>query len=446
MVTEWKRPSFGRKVVYGFGDIGGGFVFLFVTSFLTLYYTDVAGISAAFVGTMMLVVRMFDGVSDILMGLLIEKTNTKWGKARPWVFIGSIPLSLSAVLVFSIPSGFSNTEKNIYAFITYWFMAVICFTIVNLSVQAMLPRFSPDQQDRTVVRTIINFMGGFEILGIAILTPKLLEAFGGQTSQKAWTTVVVIYAMLAMICLLICFFGSKEQVPPTVANSAEMSKTPIIPTLKILFKTRCFYLSIFIMVATNLSTSCFSGSLVYYVTNVLGDMNYYGILSAARCLAFLIPAAPFLIKKFGKRRAVLTGLAVCILAEVTVACFASNTLIVVVGMIVRNLAYMPLQAILFTLSAEIVEYIARKDGIRAEGIITSVNSFGTKVGTGLGSAIFGWTLAIGGYNGKLAVQSEFTLSCITVATFIIPAICTLIIFISMFCWNIDKQKIAENNS
>lgn len=439
-VVGAKRPSFLHKVGYCLGDTGSCFVFIFASSFLTLYYTDAVGVSAAFVGTMMLVARLFDGASDIFMGIVIEKTNTRWGKARPWLFIGSIPLCLSLVLLFGMPSGFSSAEKNAYAFVTYFFMAVICYTMVNLSFHAILPRFSPDQQDRTVTRTIGAVLGGAQILLISNITPRLLTMFGGQSSQKAWTTISVIYAVAAIICLMICFFSAKEQLPATIANNAAVAKTPIIPTLKVLAKTKYVYLAIIVMVFMYIYSGCFAGGMVYYAANILGDINYFGPMNTLQFITMMIPIAPLITGKFGRQRSVVVGLAFAVAAGIINVFFSTSMPVTAVCVFLRGLAMVPLNGVLFTLSADIVDYVERKAGVRAEGLITSINSFGMKVGTGLGSAILGWSLALGGYDGSLAVQSGTALNSIVGVTIIIPTICIFIMFIAMACWDIDKRK------
>ena len=141
-------------ILYGLGDVGVNIIWALPSSFLMLYYTDSVGISAAYIGTMMLICRLFDGVSDILMGVIIDKTHTKWGKARPWLLFMGLPLIVSVFLTFHVPGSWSENAQKVYSFVTYFVMSVICYTAVNLAYHSMLPRFSLTSQDRSVTSVI----------------------------------------------------------------------------------------------------------------------------------------------------------------------------------------------------------------------------------------------------------------------------------------------------
>ena len=134
-----KSTSFSEKVLYGLGDVGVNLIWILPSSFLTMYYTDSALLGASFVGTMMLICRLFDGISDIFMGMIIDKTKTKFGKARPGLVFMGAPLILSVVLAFYVPAGISGGAKQVYSFVTYFIMSVICYTAVNLAYHSMLP-------------------------------------------------------------------------------------------------------------------------------------------------------------------------------------------------------------------------------------------------------------------------------------------------------------------
>ncbi|MBP3217952.1 MAG: MFS transporter, partial [Lachnospiraceae bacterium] len=219
MAKEKKERPFGtttagERLVYALGDLGSNFVWTFVSSFLTLYYTDSVLLSAGLAGTIMLICRIFDGVSDIGAGLLIEKTHSKRGKARPWFGATIIPLVLIQLLVFNVPSSLGSGAKIAWVVITYFLLTVVAYTLNNVSYHAMLPRISLTSEDRNKVsslRGIFSFIAG---LLLAILTPRLLAAGGGEKVQGAWTRVVVIYCILAFVFEGICFLGTKEKIAP----------------------------------------------------------------------------------------------------------------------------------------------------------------------------------------------------------------------------------------
>ena len=169
-----------EKLLYSLGDVGVNLLWILPTSFLTLYYTDSVGMNAAYIGTMMLICRLFDGLSDILMGTIIDKTRTKWGKARPWLLFMGLPLVVSVLLVFSVPQNLTETGRKIYSFITYFVMSVVCYTALNLSYHALLPRFSLTSQDRSIVSVIRSIFAMLATIIVMSFTPKLIETFGGE--------------------------------------------------------------------------------------------------------------------------------------------------------------------------------------------------------------------------------------------------------------------------
>ena len=168
--TTWKE-----RIGYSIGDVGVNLVWILPSSFLMLYYTDSAGISAAFIGTMMLICRLFDGISDILMGILIDKTHSRLGKARPWLLYMSLPLMLSILAVFYVPPFLGSDGQKVYSFITYFLMSVVCYTAVNLSYHAMLPRFSLTSQDRSIVSVVRSVFSLLATIVVSTITTMLLS-------------------------------------------------------------------------------------------------------------------------------------------------------------------------------------------------------------------------------------------------------------------------------
>ena len=155
--TSVQKVPFGEKIAYGLGDAGCNFIWTTVGMFLTVYYTDKVGISAAIVGTIMLLTRLLDGVSDLVMGNIVDHTHTRWGKARPWVGLMAPLMGLGLILLFNVPGGLSGGGKVAYASITYVLLAVVIYTACNLSYGTMMSYMAPDQQDRTVLSSVRFF-------------------------------------------------------------------------------------------------------------------------------------------------------------------------------------------------------------------------------------------------------------------------------------------------
>ncbi|MDR0877127.1 MAG: MFS transporter [Treponema sp.] len=431
-----------EKLFYGLGGAGGNFAWIFTSSFLTLYYTDSVGISAAFVGTMMLVSRLLDGVSDIIMGIVIEKTNTRWGKARPWILFGSIPFAISLILVFTVPVGLSVIGKNAYVFISYVLFTVILYTIVILAYHAMVPRFSLDQQDRAVISSVRSMMNLGSRLIIVNLTAPMLMKFGGMKSQHSWTIVASVYAILTLAGLLVTFFGVKEKMSLSREPDNEApKKIPVRTAIKPLFHNKYFFISALMILVFYISNGSGGGS-IYYCRDVLGNANYYGIMATATMIPMLIgtPLAPLFFKKFGKNRTLKVGFTISIVTGIIQLLNAYNFPAALICSAIRNMALIPFNVAIFTFAGDIVDYSEWKTGLRTEGFVSSANSFGTKVGTGLGSALLGWLLAFGKYDAALSAQPQSAINSMIAITIGIPLTVAIVCFALLMFWDIDKYR------
>lgn len=436
-----------EKFSYGMGDVGCNFIWSFASAFISFYYTDSVGVSIAFVGTMMLLARVFDGFSDIGMGIIIDKTNTKYGKARPWLLFACIPFAISLILVFNVPASFSDFAKGIYIYITYFFMAVICYTIVNLAYHAMLPRITVEPKDRITITVVRSMMVMVAIMVINSITNPLLEVLGGNTNQSAWSKLVFIYAIIALACLLLTFFIVKEKVGNTENSEGKKhSDVSIKSALKVILKCRYFYIAAFVFFLQYFSSGVTSGVGIYFFKDVIGNTNLFGIISIIGVIPMvtLMPFMPRVFAKFGKRNTMVCGLVIiCVSSvlqyiglmaeEININLYFATTALKAIGGV-------PIQAAIFTLAADVVDYTSWKDGVRVEGITTSINSFGMKVGTGLGAAAMGWILQFGKYDGKLAVQPDSAIAAMKFISVGIPLIVSLLFIFMLLFWDIEKHQ------
>lgn len=218
---ETGKLSVGEKVAYGFGDVACNVVFALTMSLATYFYTNVIGMSAALVGTILLISRIFDGVSDVIMGIIVDKTKSRFGKARPWVLWMTIPYGLSAVLMFMVPANATTMVQAIYVFVTYNFAVTVVYTALNLPYGALAAMMTRNQNERSLLNVFRMSMAPAGNLIVTALTLPFINRMGGD--QKAWITVTVIYAVIAMILLLVCFFGCKERV-----HIAQTNDTPCL--------------------------------------------------------------------------------------------------------------------------------------------------------------------------------------------------------------------------
>ena len=434
--TPWE------KFCYGMGDVGVNLVWTLPSSFLMLYYTDSVGISAAYIGTMMLICRLFDGFSDVLMGVIIDKTHTRWGKARPWLILMTIPMLLSIYFTFKVPAAEVGMQKA-YIFLSYFIMSVICYTAVNLSYHSMLPRFSLTSQDRASVSALRSIFALIVSVVVATITPMLLAGFGGSTSQAAWSKLNLIYCVVAFVAIMITFSQVKEK---KLLDENEQSKqaepaVPLKEAVKILLSTRYFYISVFLFLSFYISNGT-SGIMIYYARDVLGNENLMGLLSMSGMVPLLLamPFVPALFKKFGKQKPMFVGMIISALCAFLMLLNPKNLMFYVGLSIVKSLASAPVMSALYTFAGDIVDFNQWKHGIRTEGIATSVNSIGMKLGTGLGSALLGWMLAWGKYDAALAEQPSSAITAMIIVAIVIPALVSLTSAVLLYFWDMEKYQ------
>lgn len=431
-----KRPSWKEILAFAVGDGGCNLVWTTIGSYLTLYYTDSVGLAAAAVGTMMLITRLLDGISDLVMGSIIDRTHTRWGKARPWILWTAIPMGLGLILMFSVPDGLGSGGKMIYASVTYVVMAVGIYTACNLAYNTLLSLEAPDPKDRVTMSSIRFFITMSMVLFINYNCTDLVDKFG-------WTGMAVIFGGLATILLLITFFGTKErhmQNEDQTDKNEEKKKTGIGESFNLLFHNRYFGLLAIVFVVNYTILGVNNGLRIYYARDVLGNAGLMGTLT----LCFILPKLvgnlfyPYINKLLGKWRSMMLGYCIELAGVLIMAFTAASFQTAVLGLILLGLGGIPHNAGLFAMVADVIDYGEWKTGVRLDGLTNSVTSFGMKVGAGLGSAIVGWGLAWAAYEGGLAVQTASTIAGIKTIFTLVPAVLIVIGLIFLFFCNLDK--------
>lgn len=439
-----ERVPLREKFSYALGDIGSNLVFAPATSFILFYFTDVAGIGAAIAGTVVLVGQLMNGVVDLVVGGLIDKTSTRWGKTRPWILWSAPPLMVSFVLLFSVPAGLDDTGKVIWALVLYTLVMAVFFTASNVAYSALLSVMTVSPKTRVTLTTFRFFAAVLTTLVVNYATLPLIGALGG--GQGAWTGAMTVYAVIGLVTLIAVFLGTKERVQPE--SEAHSSKAqPMKKLLKQLFKNHYFWLSGALFVCFYLLSGLSQGAGVYYATVILGDAGLFGIISLATLLPPLIGIGfmPAILGRFGKRRSFLVGIGVQLLGGIVMIVAPEDFTVVLVGLIIRGIGSVPFTAGLFAIVADVVDYGEWKFGTRIDGLTYSAVVFGQKVGAGLGTAAIGWILATGSYDGTLTTQPESAVTAIQVAFLYIPIVIMVITAVVIFFLNVEKHgpQIAD---
>jgi GPH family glycoside/pentoside/hexuronide:cation symporter len=435
--TAGEKLRLRERVAYGVGDIGGNLIFAPISAFLLFYFTDTVGIGPAIAGTLLLFGRVLDGTMDLIIGTLIDKTSTRWGKARPWLLFSTPVVVLTFIGLFNVPAGLPEGGREAYAFIFYFLCLGVGFVGSNLAYHTLLSVITSDTRSRVSLTVIRTFCAIATTLVVQLATVPLLTAFGG--GQAGWTVTSIIYGLVAAVTLLTVFLGTKERVKP-VREEDKSSKQPLGKLLKLLIKNPYFLLGFALFLLTYLLSG--AGSVgIYFAKDVLGDPGLFGFLGLAQLAPLLIGMwfMPAIIGRLGKRLPVLVGLVITLAGIGVTFIDPSNVGLIVAGGLIRAVGGIPSAAALFALIADIVDYGEWKSGIRADGMTYAAATAGQNFGAGLGAALVGWLLAAAAYDGTLEVQPQ---SAIDMEIFLflgLPLITTALQIVIMYFLNIDKH-------
>ena len=430
------------RLAYAGGDVACNIVFGMVGTLLTFFYTDYAGLSAAIVGYIMLGSRVFDGFSDIIMGIIVEKTDSRFGKARPWLLWMSLPFCISAVLLFTVPVGETNAwYKILYVIITYNFCTTVCYTAINLPYGTLSTLMTDKSSERDALG---NVRMGLSPLGkiIAVsFTLTMVTAFGDN--QWAWAKVMSIWASVAFVLLIINFITCKEKVKPAIKPEHQKmtAKLPMKKALKFLVKNQYFWAVLLLWMFQSVSFGVVGTILPYFSQYVVGDKNLYGYLFLVETLTLVggVFVCMPLVKKVGKRNLALFGSLIALASQFIYMINPTNITMIYMSCVFRSIGLAPLNAVVFGMLGDVVDFGHWKSGYRQEAFICAGGSVGTKLGSGLASVIITQLLEFAGYNGEKETQSEFCKNMIKWIYIIGPIIIAAGVFIVLLFYKLDKK-------
>lgn len=401
-----EKITVGEKIAYGGGDLASNLILVLTSTFVTFFYTDALGLNAGIIGTIMLFSRVFDGVSDMLMGFVMDQVKSKRGKARCWLYWLAIPIALATVLVFLVPN-IGDTGKYIFVIITYNLVTTFLYTMINIPYGALTSLMTRDQNQRTVINIFCMFMAQVGSLIINAFTLPLINAVGGSTEQKSWIIVSVMYGILAAALFFICYAKTEERV--TISSEQE-EKISFGESFKLIMKNNYWLLIVGVWVFTALSMGIGMSVGTYYAKYVLGNENLAGFLTSIALIPTLVcmPFVAPLSQKYGKRN------------------------------VVKGVGSAALTGTLFAMVADTIEYGQWKTGKRVEGMLYSSTTFGAKIGAGVGMAVSMGILGAAGYVGTAAVQTESAMSAITGLYLYAPIPFMIALPILYYFYKLDK--------
>lgn len=405
---------------------------------LTYALTESAGMAAKVVGTIFLISRLLDGLSDLVGGYIIDHTNTRWGKARPFDLV-YIPLWLSVVLCFSVP-GLSNVGKIIWVFLTYNLSQTVCYTLTNGANPVRLKR-SIKEEYRVKAVTVTTIFSMIISLGIGIIMPLLIARFGKQ--PHGWTIISSIFAVIGIVLALSCFFTLKElpadekNGEQNVVKSADLS---FKESAKILFQNKYVFISSlsFLLFSVLNNMGAISN---YYFQYIVGDIKKASVVSLGAALGIIgVLIFPLLQKKFGTKMSCIFGF-FTLAAGNMLKIFSTTSIIwLIICNIISSAGSVLAGTTRSLINIDCMSYGQKKSGVELEGVYSAVNGFGDKVGLGLGSWLVGFVMDLGGYDGKAVTQTAGALASIRSLYIMIPAAVAVVAAIIMSFYN---EKVVK---
>lgn len=431
------RISVAEKIAYGGGDLASNLILVLSGTYITFFYTDALGLNPAIIGIIVLFSRVFDGISDITMGFIMDKTKSKYGKARPWLLWLALPIAISLVLMFLVPN-IGDTGKYVYIFITYNLVTTILYTAINIPYGALNSLLTRNQDERMIINTVRMTMAQIGSLMINAMTLPIVNALGGSSNQSSWIFVSIIYGAIAFILFMLCFYKTKERVH--IVTEKEGEKLPFMQTLKICFKNDQWLVLVGVWVVYSIGLGISMSCATYYAKYVLGSENFSGYFAATSTALVIctMPLLPLVIRKIGKKKTAVCGVFVSLAAQLLMLLNPAVPSWLMFCSGIRGIGNACTAGTIFAMLADTIEYGQWKTGRRVEGMLYSSTTFGAKIGAGLAMAGAMMILGKAGYNGSLAVQSAQVIHVMKIMYFICPIISLCILPIVYHFYKLDK--------
>lgn len=446
-MTEKKYLKWYNKIGYGSGDIGGNVVYAFLTFFVMIYLTDSIGLNSGIIGTLMAVAKIFDGISDVIFGALIDKTHTKMGKARPWMLWPYFGCGVCLFAIFAIPTSWGKVAQYTFFLIFYVMLNAGFYTANNIAYSALTALVTKNENERVQLGSI-RFVFAFTTSTIIqAITFGLVDYFGNDAA--AWKIVALIYVIIGIISNTISVLSLKElpeeENNTKKKNSAPAEKYSLREAVGLLIKNKYYLLILGIYLLTQLY-SAFTGVGTFYMTYVLGDANLLGKFATALNIPMIIGLllVPTVVAKLGGMyRINYSGYLVATVARflVIVAAYMDSIPMMLAFTAVASLGMCPLQGDLNAVIASASDYTYLTTGKRIDGTMYSCTSLGVKLGGGLGTAVSGWLLAASGYvKGGAVAQPDSVITMLNVMYLWLPAIFCALVALLLIQLNVEKAN------
>ncbi len=447
-----QKLSLKEKIGFGFGDAASSMFWKLFSMYLMFFYTDIFGISAAAVGTMFLITRIWDAAFDPFVGILADRTETRWGKFRPYILWMAIPFGFFGVLTFTTPD-LSASGKLIYAYITYSLMMLV-YSLINVPYASLMGVMTSNSKERTtlaIFRFVFAFAGSILVLGIAEPLATFFAGKGTPNLQFGWQMAAVVFAILAAIMFWFTFSFTKERIKPAV------EKTSLRNDLKDLATNMPWFILLGAGISALIFNSIRDGAAIYYfkyyiqgesgvnfssLNLTLTYSSLYLVLGQISNIVGVVLAKP-VSDKIGKKNTYMGAMILATVFSIIFYWFDKNmiTLIFIFQSLISVCAGI-IFPLLWSMYADIADYSEWKTGRRATGLIFSSSSMSQKFGWTLGGALAGWMLGYYGFQAN-EVQSAEAQTGIRMMLSIFPAIGTLLSVVFIFIYPLKESFLTK---
>ena len=442
-MEQKRKATKAATICYGFGDLASQFVWTYVGSYLTIYYTDIVGLAPAAVSVIMMLARIWDAINDPMMGAIAERTRSKFGRFRPYIAFGAPFLAIFSVLTFTNPFSGKSTAGVIWAAAIY-IIAGMLYTLVNIPYGAMAAVMTEDADQRNILNTSRNIGMNLGMVIVNGVSAGLALKFSGAGAEVAngqgYRTVALIYAIISIPLFLIVFFTSKEVVQP----EGEPQPFSFKDTVNNLIKNKYLMIVTFVMI---LQMTAFMGRIAvtsYYVIYCLGSFTMIALIMTIPSIGGIIGSlfVPFFAKKIGKRNVLMwsmiiqgIGLVIMYLAPF------DNMKMVLAGDIIFGLFNVGFPMSL-SMVADSVDYMELKTGTRTDGTAYATYGLATKIGNAVGGAFGILIMSAFGYVAN-AQQTAQALKGINFTVNLLPAILFFLAAVMCLFWKMTDKEAED---
>jgi glycoside/pentoside/hexuronide:cation symporter, GPH family len=433
------KLTFLTKFAFGMGDFWTSIGNIAMATYLTMFYTDVVRLSPSMVASMLLIVRLVVAFWDLTVGILVDQTESRWGKARPWMLFGGIAYGVAFLFLFLDPFG-NSLAGVIYAWVVYVIVNV-AYSTVNVSYASLTSLLTTDSGEKTQLNIFRMTIANVGAMLVYVLAMPVVNAFGG--SSIGWSVFFGVIAVMIPFGYWFTFANTREVTSKESVGGVDESggKVPVSGHFKALVRNKYWWLTLGLNFALWIYNGIANGMAAYIAKYVLGNSNLTAVIGLATVIPMVIglPFAGPLVAKFGKRNSSMAGLVLVAAGSLLVFVNPSNLWVFFISIIVRMIGIVPMNAALNAMSGDVVEYGEWQSGVRSDGIVFSSSSFSMKVAMGVSSAAIAWILGISGYDGSLATQSAGTVSAM-VNTFVwVPVSMVVVMAVLLFFYDLDGR-------